>query len=72
MQLLGPDFTTLRDNKGLTRKHSKRNMMKLYSQHGINPAGGCLPCFADADFVCSVGCIKGHQLICGKLIFSSG
>jgi YidC/Oxa1 family membrane protein insertase len=43
MQLLGPELQKLRDKYKDDQKTQQKETMKLYSQYGINPAGGCLP-----------------------------
>lgn len=43
MKLLAPEMTKLREKYADDQKAQQRETMKLYSDHGINPAGGCLP-----------------------------
>ncbi len=43
MKLLGPEMQKLRDKYKDDQKKQQRETMNLYSQYGINPAGGCLP-----------------------------
>lgn len=43
MKLLGPEMQKLREKYKDDTKKQQRETMNLYSQYGINPAGGCLP-----------------------------
>ncbi|MFA6570455.1 MAG: membrane protein insertase YidC [Bacteroidota bacterium] len=43
MQLLGPEMQKLRDKYKDDQQTQQKETMKLYSEYGINPAGGCLP-----------------------------
>ncbi len=43
MKLLAPEMDRLRAKYADDQKAQQRETMKLYSEHGINPAGGCLP-----------------------------
>ncbi len=43
MKLLAPEMQKLRDKYKDDTKKQQRETMNLYSQYGINPAGGCLP-----------------------------
>ncbi|MFP4542929.1 MAG: membrane protein insertase YidC [Candidatus Kapaibacterium sp.] len=43
MQLLSPEMTKLRDKYKDDQTQQQKEMMKLYSEYGINPMGGCLP-----------------------------
>ena len=43
MQLIAPEMTKMREKFKDDPKQQQTEMMKLYSEYGINPAGGCLP-----------------------------
>jgi len=43
MQALQPKITALRDKYSKDPQKLNAETMKLYKEHGVNPAGGCLP-----------------------------
>jgi YidC/Oxa1 family membrane protein insertase len=43
MQELGPQLQALQKKYAKDREKLSQETMKLYKEHGINPAGGCLP-----------------------------
>lgn len=43
MQLLTPELTKIREKYKDDQATQQKETMKLYSEYGINPAGGCLP-----------------------------
>jgi YidC/Oxa1 family membrane protein insertase len=43
MQLLTPELNKIREKLKDDQKAIQKETMKLYSEYGINPAGGCLP-----------------------------
>ena len=43
MQLLGPEINKLREKYKDDNTTLQKETMKMYSEYGINPAGGCLP-----------------------------
>ncbi|MFH1049736.1 MAG: membrane protein insertase YidC [bacterium] len=43
MKLLGPEMEKIRTKFADDQKEQQKEMMKLYSEYGINPASGCLP-----------------------------
>lgn len=43
MQELGPAMTQLKNKYGKDRQRFAEEQMKLYKEHGVNPAAGCLP-----------------------------
>lgn len=43
MQLLGPVMSGIREKYKDDMKLQQQEMMKVYGEYGINPAGGCLP-----------------------------
>ena len=43
MKLLAPQMTKLREKYEGDQQRQQQETMKLYSQYGINPMGGCLP-----------------------------
>ncbi len=43
MKLIAPEMTAIREKYKDDQKQQQQETMKLYSQYGVNPAGGCLP-----------------------------
>jgi YidC/Oxa1 family membrane protein insertase len=43
MQLLAPEMTKIREQYKDDHQKQQQAIMKLYSEYGINPMGGCLP-----------------------------
>jgi YidC/Oxa1 family membrane protein insertase len=43
MKLIAPEMEKMREKYKDDNKKQQQEMMKLYSEYGINPAGGCLP-----------------------------
>lgn len=43
MQLLQPEMTRIREKYKDDQQSQQQEQMRLYSEYGINPAGGCLP-----------------------------
>ena len=43
MQELGPAMTEMKKKYGKDRQRFAEEQMKLYKEHGVNPAAGCLP-----------------------------
>jgi len=43
MQLIAPEMTSIREKYKDDNTTQQKEIMKLYSEYGINPAGGCLP-----------------------------
>ncbi|NLO19398.1 MAG: membrane protein insertase YidC [Ignavibacteria bacterium] len=43
MKLIAPEMTKIRDKYKDDQKQQQTEIMKLYSEYGVNPAGGCLP-----------------------------
>ncbi len=43
MQLLAPEMQKIRDKYKDDPQQQQKEIMKLYSEYGINPMGGCLP-----------------------------
>ncbi len=43
MQLIAPEMTKIREKYKDDPKKQQQEQMKLYSEYGVNPAGGCLP-----------------------------
>jgi YidC/Oxa1 family membrane protein insertase len=46
MQILGPEMQRIREKYKDDQSKQQQETMKLYSEYGINPAGGCLPLVA--------------------------
>jgi YidC/Oxa1 family membrane protein insertase len=60
MQRLSPEMKKLQQKYKGDRQTLNEEMMKLYKEHGVNPAGGCLPMFAQFPvFIILYGVIKG-------------
>lgn len=43
MKKLGPRMTTLKERYGDDKQRFQQEMMKMYKEEKVNPAGGCLP-----------------------------
>jgi YidC/Oxa1 family membrane protein insertase len=43
MQAIQPELTQLRKKYGKDRERMAQEQMRLYKEHGVNPAAGCLP-----------------------------
>lgn len=43
MQKIAPHLSTIKEKHKDDRKKQQEEMMKLYKEHGVNPAAGCLP-----------------------------
>lgn len=43
MQDLAPHISNVKDKHKSDKKRQQEEMMKLYKEHGVNPAAGCLP-----------------------------
>jgi len=43
MQQIAPHLSTIKEKHKDDRKKQQEEMMKLYKEHGVNPAAGCLP-----------------------------
>jgi YidC/Oxa1 family membrane protein insertase len=60
MQRVGPEMKKLQQKYKGDRQTLNEEMMKLYKEHGVNPAGGCLPMIAQFPvFIILYGVIKG-------------
>jgi YidC/Oxa1 family membrane protein insertase len=60
MQRLSPELKKLQQKYKGDRQTLNEEMMKLYKEHGANPAGGCLPMVAQFPvFIILYGVIKG-------------
>jgi YidC/Oxa1 family membrane protein insertase len=51
MQLVAPLMNEIREKYKDDNQTQQQEMMKLYSQYGINPAGGCLPLLLQMPFL---------------------
>jgi YidC/Oxa1 family membrane protein insertase len=43
MQAIGPEMAALKKKYGKDRERMAQEQMRLYKEHGVNPAAGCLP-----------------------------
>ena len=43
MQAIQPELNALRKKHGKDRERMAQEQMRLYKEHGVNPAAGCLP-----------------------------
>ena len=60
MQRLSPELKKIQQKYKGDRQTLNEEMMKLYKEHGVNPAGGCLPMLAQFPvFIILYGVIKG-------------
>jgi len=69
MQELGPAMNQLKAKYGKDRQRFAEEQMKLYKEHGVNPAAGCLPLllqlpllFALYAALVQLGCGLGHSI----------
>ena len=60
MQRVSPELKKLQQKYKGDRQTLNEEMMKLYKEHGVNPAGGCLPMLVQFPvFIILYGVIKG-------------
>jgi YidC/Oxa1 family membrane protein insertase len=60
MQRLGPELKKLQQKYKGDRNRLNEEMMQLYKEHGVNPAGGCLPMLLQFPvFIVLYGVIRG-------------
>ncbi|HYA69285.1 MAG TPA: membrane protein insertase YidC, partial [Acidimicrobiales bacterium] len=60
MQRLGPELKKIQQKYKGDRNRLNEEMMKLYKEHGVNPAGGCLPMLLQFPvFIVLYGVIRG-------------
>ena len=60
MQRLGPELKKIQQKYKGDRTRLNEEMMKLYKEHGVNPAGGCLPMLLQFPvFIVLYGVIRG-------------
>jgi YidC/Oxa1 family membrane protein insertase len=60
MQRVSPELKKIQQKYKGDRQTLNEEMMKLYKEHGVNPAGGCLPMVAQFPvFIILYGVIKG-------------
>src|ERR1700680_4430798 len=60
MQRVAPEMKKLQQKYKGDRVTLNEEMMKLYKEHGVNPAGGCLPLIVQAPvFIVLYGVIRG-------------
>jgi len=63
MQRVSPEMKKLQQKYKGDRQTLNEEMMKLYKEHGVNPAGGCLPMVAQFPvFIILYGVIKVWQI----------
>ena len=60
MQRLGPELKKIQQKYKGDRERLNEEMMRLYKEHGVNPAGGCLPMVLQFPiFIVLYGVIRG-------------
>ncbi|HUO49500.1 MAG TPA: YidC/Oxa1 family membrane protein insertase [Acidimicrobiales bacterium] len=60
MQRLGPELKKIQQKYKGDRERLNEEMMRLYKEHGVNPAGGCLPMLLQFPvFIVLYGVIRG-------------
>ena len=60
MQRLGPELKKIQQKYKGDKQRLNEEMMRLYKEHGVNPAGGCLPMLLQFPvFIVLYGVIRG-------------
>lgn len=54
MQRMAPHMAVLREKHKDDKKRQQEEMMKLYKEHGVNPAAGCLPMIIQLPIIWSL------------------
>lgn len=54
MQKVAPHLTAIREKHKGDNKKQQEEIMKLYKEHGVNPAGGCLPLLIQIPIIWSL------------------
>lgn len=61
MKLLAPEISAMRDKFKDDPQKQQKEMMKIYSQYGVNPAGGCFPMLLQMPILYSLWVLfRGH------------
>lgn len=60
MQKIAPQAAALREKHKEDKKKQQEEMMKLYREHGINPAAGCLPMVIQLPVIWSLYNVLTH------------
>lgn len=59
MQDLAPHLSSLKEKHKDDKKKHQEEMMKLYKEHGVNPAAGCLPVIVQIPIIWSLYSVLG-------------
>src|SRR3989344_2602953 len=54
MQKIAPHLSSIKEKHKEDRKKQQEEMMKLYKEHGVNPAAGCLPLIIQLPIIWSL------------------
>lgn len=60
MQKVAPHMANIREKHKDDKKRQQEEMMKLYKEHGINPAAGCLPVIIQLPIIWSLYNVLTH------------
>lgn len=60
MQKAAPHLAVIREKHKSDKKRQQEEMMKLYKEHGINPAAGCLPLLIQLPIIWSLYSVLSH------------
>lgn len=69
MQLLAPLMTSIREKYKDDMQTQQQEMMKLYSEYGINPAGGCLPLLLQMPFLYALYAVLNYNIELRQAMF---
>ena len=62
MQDLAPHLSNLKEKHKDDKKKHQEEMMKLYKEHGVNPAAGCLPVLIQIPIIWSLYSVLGNAV----------
>src|SRR3989344_2150325 len=54
MQKIAPHMAAIKDKHKNDNKRQQEEIMKLYKEHGVNPAGGCIPLLVQLPIIYSL------------------
>lgn len=60
MQKVAPHIASIREKHKDDKKRQQEEMMKLYKEHGVNPATGCLPMLIQIPIIWSLYSVLNH------------